>query len=126
MLLCCALRVDRDENVKNNANCLKSGKALSLKNLFAENDYNLINRMLCQQLADDLGTSVDKLGEKSYETENIIADDNFMISDKGITWLFNPYDIAPYSTGTTRITLPYRAIVGYLVADSPLKRITSK
>lgn len=23
MLLCCALRVDRDENVKNNANCLK-------------------------------------------------------------------------------------------------------
>ena len=105
---------------------LKSGKALSLKDLFAENDYNLINRMLCQQLADDLGTSVDKLGEKSYETENIIADDNFMISDKGITWLFNPYDIAPYSTGTTRITLPYRAIVGYLVADSPLKRIASK
>ena len=53
---------------------LKSGKALSLKDLFAENDYNLINRMLCHQLADDLGTSVDKLGEKSYETENIIAD----------------------------------------------------
>lgn len=105
---------------------LNSGKTLSLSDLFAESDYNLISRMLRQQLADDLGTSVDKLNEKSYETENIIVDDNFMISDTGITWLFNPYDIAPYSTGTTRITLPYRAIVGYLVANSPLKRIASK
>lgn len=105
---------------------LNSGKVLSLNDLFAESDYNLISRMLRQQLADDLSTTVDKLGEKSYEADNIVVDDNFMISDSGITWLFNPYDIAPYSTGTTRITLPYRAIVGYLVSSSPLKRIALK
>lgn len=50
---------------------LNSGKALSLNDLFAESDYNLISRMLRQQLADDLGTTVDKLGEKSYEADNI-------------------------------------------------------
>ncbi len=105
---------------------LNSGKSLLLSELFAESDYHLINRMLCQQLADDLGTSVDRLEEKFYQPDNIVVDDNFMISDTGITWLFNPYDIAPYSNGTTRITLPYRAIVGYLVANSPLKRIASK
>ena len=102
---------------------LNSGKLLSLKSLFAEKDYPIINRLLRQQLADDRGCTIEQLAGQSFETENIVIDDNFMISDSGITWVFNPYDIAPYSTGTVYITLPYRAILGYLIADSPVKRI---
>lgn len=105
---------------------LERGRLLSLKDLFAESDYPVINRMLCQQLAESLGTSVDRLAGEDYETENIIADDNFMISATGITWLFNPYDIAPYAKGTVTITLSYRAILGYLIDNSPLLRIASK
>lgn len=42
MLLCCVLRVDRDENVKNNANCLKAEKrCIGMMELAIKNNANL-------------------------------------------------------------------------------------
>mgnify|MGYP005797426055 CR=1 FL=1 len=90
---------------------LNSGKALSLNDLFAESDYNLISRMLRQQLADDLGTTVDKLGEKSYEADNIVVDDNFMIRHPGIYSLFNPHAIAPPFTCPLPTPFPSPALL---------------
>ena len=101
---------------------LKSGRPLSLQDLFAESDYAVINRMLRQQLADDTGTSVDKL-DSDYDVDNIVVNDSFMLDSDAVTWLYNPYDIAPYSFGTIRIALPYRAIAGYLKTNSPLRRV---
>ena len=42
MLLCCVLRVDRDENVKNNANCLKAEKrCIGMMELAIKSNANL-------------------------------------------------------------------------------------
>ena len=32
---------------------------------------------------------------------------NFSISDKGVTYIYNHYEIAPYSMGIIRITIPW-------------------
>ncbi len=102
---------------------MQSGKMLTLKDLFAEADHPTINTMLRRQLADDLGCNIEQLASKNYETDNIVVDDNFVLGDTSITWLYNPYDIAPYSIGSVTISLPYRAIAGYLTPESPIKRI---
>ena len=66
---------------------------------------------------------IDELSKKDYSPENIVATDNFYAGKNGITWLYNPYDIAPYYLGQTRITLPYSVLRPYLLPECPVKRI---
>lgn len=42
----------------------------------------------------------------SLLTETIIPNDNFILSKDSITFIYNPYEIAPYSEGVIRISLP--------------------
>ena len=103
---------------------LQKGKSLLLNDLINEKDRTHVDEMLRKQLANDLNLkSVNELSLKDYSPENIVATDNFYVGENGITWLYNPYDIAPYYLGQTRITLPYSALSSYLMPECPVKRI---
>ena len=101
---------------------LQSGKPVVLSDLFAEADYQAVNDLLRRQLAADAGISTERLKD-DYDVDNIVVNESFMPGDSTLTWLYNPYDIAPYAFGTICISLPYKAIVGYLKPDAPLRRI---
>ena len=52
--------------------------------------------------------------QKSYkqqriakETMDIYAPQNFIVGEDGITFIYNPYEIAPYTKGNTELTLSY-------------------
>lgn len=38
--------------------------------------------------------------------------DNFVVSRKGITWLFEPYAVGSYASGSFAVTVPFREIFG--------------
>jgi hypothetical protein len=44
--------------------------------------------------------------------------DNFFITGGGIGFFYNPYEIAPYSSGSTEIFLPWEEILPLLKKES--------
>ena len=46
--------------------------------------------------------------------------DNFTITDQGLKFLYNTYEIKPYSEGTTELLIPYTAIKELLIANPAL------
>lgn len=39
---------------------------------------------------------------------------NFTVSEEGVTWIYNPYEIAPYATGATELTVRWSDLKPYL------------
>lgn len=51
---------------------------------------------------------------------DIAPNDNFTIDEKGLTYYYNPYEIAPYAVGQVMIFIPHEALVGILRPNSLL------
>ncbi|MEG1573652.1 MAG: DUF3298 domain-containing protein [Bacteroidales bacterium] len=58
-----------------------------------------------------------------YWVDQVTVSENFMVDAKGITWCYNPYEIAPYYIGRTSVTLPYSTISEYIIDESPIRSI---
>jgi hypothetical protein len=59
----------------------------------------------------------DKLSEEAgyfFENQRFILNDNFTLTDKGIKFLFNVYEIKPYVAGLTELEIPYEDLKGIL------------
>ena len=41
------------------------------------------------------------------EQKNIRPNGNFTISDSGVTYIYNQYEIGPYVMGTIKVTVPW-------------------
>lgn len=53
-------------------------------------------------------SSSEKLGEKFFfENGKFFLPKNFYINDKGLIFLYNPYEIKPYVAGTTELIIPF-------------------
>ncbi len=61
----------------------------------------LLRRNLVQQ-NEQLNSESDLLNS-DYQQDNIIPNNNFAVQNNGISWHYNPYDIAPYAYGETDI-----------------------
>lgn len=57
-----------------------------------------------------------------FEPDGFRLTDNFLVSDSGLIFLYNAYDIAPYSMGPTELYLPYDSIAPYVVLDCFVNR----
>jgi hypothetical protein len=52
--------------------------------------------------------------------------DNFLITEKGLLFYFNAYDIAPYALGATEILIPYSEIKNLIDPNGLLAALTHK
>ena len=88
---------------------LNTLQPILLDELFAEDYQETLTELLWYQLALDNGVETrDELEEMGYATTGELAPtENFYISEDGITFYYNVYEIAPYSMGPTQITLSY-------------------
>ena len=90
-----------------------TGKEILLKELFKPNFEKELNEVVSKEFRKVRGIkSNNSLSEEGYwfeDTQNIF-NDNFGISEKGILFYYNPYDVAPYSYGPTIVKIPYSEI----------------
>ena len=49
----------------------------------------------------------DPSGAEYLLVSEILPSDNFKVTEDGITFIYNPYEIAAYAAGTIRITIPW-------------------
>ncbi|MEI7491935.1 MAG: DUF3298 domain-containing protein [Bacteroidota bacterium] len=85
---------------------LKSGKVLNLEDLLADGRKQDLTRLLTRKLK--LMNKIpdnQKLTDNGYFTDEIQPNENFYLTPWGIGFLYNHYDIAPYSFGATDIFL---------------------
>lgn len=76
--------------------------SLILRNIVAQNEVNT---------PDEL----EELGFFNYTDAK--TTDNMLLTSDGVTFIYNPYEIAAYVVGTVRVVLPYSTISSYLSDD---------
>lgn len=101
---------------------LRSMTVIELNNIFPEESVadvsDLLKRKLLQQLnAKDEGDLMD-MGY--FNLDNLVAHNNFVIGDDGISWIFGIYEIACYSVGETVILLDYETLKPYMLESTVL------
>lgn len=87
----------------------KTGKLLTYDDIFAQGYQYRLREMLLDELKKLTDTNtLDELHAKDYLlTMDIYAPQNFILGDDEITFIYNPYEIAPYAKGNTELTLSY-------------------
>jgi hypothetical protein len=103
---------------------LNTGRLLGESDIFCENCSEEIATAIVQKIAAANGLSdVKELENIGYtDIREIVPNGNFLVNDKGITYIFNEYEIAPYVMGRTEVFLPYNEISLYINKQSLLAK----
>ena len=90
---------------------LTTGAVVTEQDLFADGYKEGVTALLKQSLA-------------AYLAENEVEEDmdfgvpepyeNFAVSEEGVTWTYNPYEIAPYAVGAISLTVAWSDLKPYL------------
>ncbi len=107
---------------------LESSCRVYLVDLFKEGVIPQVSTLLRQSMAEQYGCkSVADLSEKLsvFSPEEIEITDNFYVTDKGITWVFNPSVIAPYSSGIIEASISWDQLAKYVDVNSLLYRFVN-
>lgn len=100
---------------------LKTKMILKLEDIFVPNYKEALMDALWNQLMEDKkASSKEELRDMGYEsTDEITPTSNFKLDEQGITFLYNVYEIAPYSMGSIAVTIPYSKIT-HLFNSNPI------
>lgn len=94
----------------------ETGKQITYDSLFVKGHEYRLREMLLEELKKQTDTNtLDELHAKDYLlTMDIYAPQNFILGDDEITFIYNPYEIAPYDKGNTELTLSYSKLAEIL------------
>lgn len=93
-----------------------TGRRLTLADVFIPGSKQALNARLVQALKNKTGlATMAALRAKGYLTASeMYATENFMLTEETITFIYNPYEIAPYALGSTELTIPYSDLTNIL------------
>lgn len=100
---------------------MANGKQFGEEDIFTEGSTDFISNLIKQRIVEQ-NDEIDSLEglDKIYWTEYIKPNNNFYVTEKGINYVFNPYDIAPYVYGSTEVSLSFAELTPVLKKDSPV------
>ncbi len=111
-------------NISFNIINLDDGQLLTFSNVFKEEAADSLSALLTQQLRKNYripdGVSLTDAG---FFVDKVKPNHNIYIDGNGIGFLYNRYEIAPYSQGATHIVLDWSQIRGLLNNDSPVYKL---
>lgn len=99
---------------------------LHLGDMLIDSSNDDITAMMIKNLTNQYeGKSIEELCSDGtlFQPFTIAPTENFYIDEKGVTWTYDPYEIAPYSTGIITITLTWEQLYPYIDSESPVMRI---
>ncbi|MFD0941597.1 DUF3298 and DUF4163 domain-containing protein [Pedobacter boryungensis] len=92
----------------------KTNSALTLDSLIATNQREkLVSVAEAIFRKDEKLTTTEPLsGKYFFSDDKFHLPENFYVSNKGLVFLYNPYEIKPYSEGITKLTIPFSTLKG--------------
>ncbi|MDD4968659.1 MAG: RsiV family protein [Paludibacter sp.] len=113
---------------------LKTGKTITEVDLFKPEYKAELSELLKKRIVEE-----SKELKETKETEPILSledtdfwadaikpNGNFYITDEGINYVFNPYEIAPYYIGQTEVTIPFNRLKNILKPNSIIAYLVEK
>lgn len=101
----------------------RTGHPVSREHVFGRADKDQIRRLLLgriveaanERLETDTITGIDGLRANGILLdEDVFIPENFLLTDDGIKFLYNPYEIAPYFMGSFELNMTNEEITPYL------------
>ena len=98
---------------------------LKQEDLFDESSLDKIAALIVNQIAkENKVEKPEKLEEIGYfNVSEIYPNGNILVSKEGVTWIYNPYDIAAYAIGSVVVTIPFADLKQYLKANHPIEAL---
>ncbi len=97
----------------------ENGKHYNYKDIFIDNSDSIISSLLTKQLYAEKGIPTGiKLSEAGYFVDQIKPNHNLFINNSGVGFVYNSYEIAPYSYGQTIVFLEYDKIIEIIRKES--------
>jgi hypothetical protein len=89
-----------------------TGRQLFLSDVFAPGYEHKLNEVLLKVLLEKTAAKdLNELHDKGFlYSMDMFPSENFVLGDDTITFIYNPYEIAPYAAGCTELTIAYTAI----------------
>jgi len=102
----------------------RKGETLKTSDLFKPDYDSAVTILLTKKLKSSNGLKDDqKLSENGWFIDEIRPNENFYLTSEGIGFHYNPYEIAPYSSGTTDIFLTFSELDPFLDKGGVLARL---
>lgn len=100
---------------------------ISEEDLFVPNYFRSLTDKIVQSLMKQYDAEIpDSLLMKGFFTiEDIVPNNNFWLSDTGIHYSYNQYEIAPYSMGVIDVVVPYSELTDIMLPDGVIDRFFS-
>lgn len=101
---------------------LSNARLLTEKDLFIDNYEKSLTQLIKQQIVEDNAEmeSIADLNEFHFFEDQIKPNNNFYVNADGLVYVYNPYDIAPYSTGQTEVALTFERLRPILKPNNAL------
>ncbi len=105
---------------------VEKGKLLTKSDIFKDNTEEALSELIIKKLMVNYNVlTLDSLRTVGFfEPSEIKANENLLANDTGITFIYNPYEIAAYAVSQVNVLLPYTEIANYMREDSPLYKFT--
>ena len=90
----------------------ETGRQLTTKDIFVDGFEIQLKPLLLKALQERTGfTTMKALHDNGYlNNSDIYVPENFILGSDAITFVYNPDEIAPYTIGSTELTIPYVAM----------------
>lgn len=107
---------------------LKTGNILSEQDIFLPEYRKLLNAILIRKIvAQNKVQKPEDLLEFGYwGIEDLTSNENFLVDNNGLTYIFNPGEYSAPSLGEIRVSLPYNEIRDLLRDNSPISIFVGK
>ncbi|MCK9450944.1 MAG: DUF3298 and DUF4163 domain-containing protein [Bacteroidales bacterium] len=97
---------------------INSGKRLKMEDIFLAQSDNILTELLTNEIRSRYEIQHDSsLKSFGLFVEVVEPNTNFWISNSGIGFYYNSYELAPYSYGQSDLFLPYTKLEGLLNTD---------
>lgn len=89
------------------------------KDIFKPNYHNTLTDKIIDNLMKkyEVNTPEELLNQGFFDITEIAPNNNFWINNEGIHYIYNQYEIAPYSMGPIEVTIPYKDVQSIIMPD---------
>ncbi|MDR2956116.1 MAG: RsiV family protein [Prevotella sp.] len=118
-------RTDAVTTYRNIVIDLTNGSAIKEEDIFQSEYKDILNSLLIQEIIkhNKVKDTEDLIMMGYWGIEDLTSNNNFLIDDKGITYIFNPGEFSALKLGEIRVFLPYSDLVNILKDKSPISNI---
>lgn len=99
---------------------LNSLTTITEEDIFKPNYHQFLTSKIIETLMKKYDvTEADQLiSEGFFDINDIAPNNNFWMNDKGVHYVYNQYEIAPYSMGPIEITIPFEEVLSIIIPES--------